>query len=57
MVQAINNNYVRPIYSAVDINIRKPEVNPKSTKNMTVVNDNGVYNAVKIDIDKEMKIV
>lgn len=51
MVQAIDNNFIRPIYNGVDINIRKPEVNPKDADSMSVVNDNGIYNAVRIDID------
>ena len=51
MVQPIDLN--KPVYSAVNINIRKPEVDTKSntTNPMTVNNDNGIYNAVKIDID------
>ena len=51
MVQPIDFN--RPVYSAVNINIKKPEVDAKAnaTNPMTVSNDNGIYNAVKIDID------
>ena len=51
MVQPID--FSRPVYSAVNINIRKPEVDAKSNVSnpMTVSNDNGIYNAVKIDID------
>lgn len=51
MVQPINLD--KPVYSAVNINIRKPEVDAKTnvTNPMTVNNDNGIYNAVKIDID------
>ena len=51
MVQPINFN--KPVYSAVNINIRKPEVDAKTnaTNPMSVNNDNGIYNAVKIDID------
>ncbi len=45
-------NYDKPVYSAVNIKIRKPEVNAGATNPMTVNNDNGIYNAVKIDIDK-----
>jgi len=51
MVQPIDLS--KPIYSAVNINIKKPEIN--AGKNVTnpasVNNDNGIYNAVKIDID------
>ena len=54
MVQPIN--FDKPIYNAVNINIRKPEVNAGQNDNVTnptnVNNDNGIYNAVKIDIDK-----
>lgn len=51
MVQPINLD--KPVYSAVNINIRKPEVDAKTgvSNPMTVSNDNGIYNAVKIDID------
>lgn len=51
MVQPIDFN--RPVYSAVNISIRKPEVDTKTTATnpMTVTNDNGIYNAVKINID------
>ena len=51
MVQPIDFN--KPVYSAVDINIRKPEVNAGKTVTNpnTVNNDNGIYNAVKINID------
>ena len=51
MVEPIDFN--RPVYSAVNINIRKPEVdaNKNVSNPMTVNNDNGIYNAVKIDID------
>ena len=51
MVQSIDLN--KPVYSAVNISIRKPEVDAgKSVSNPTTVNnDNGIYNAVKIDID------
>ena len=50
MVQPIDFN--RPIYSAVNINIRKPEVDTKTSTNpLTISNDNGIYNAVKINID------
>ena len=50
MVQPIDFN--RPVYSAVNINIRKPEVDTKTSTNpLTVSNDNGIYNAVKINID------
>ena len=51
MVQSIDSLLNKPVYNAVNINIRKPEVN--STKeNNTVTTDNGIYNAVKINIDK-----
>ena len=54
MVQSIDFN--KPVYSAVNINIRKPEVDAgvnkdNTTDPMAVNNDNGIYNAVKIDID------
>ena len=50
MVQPIDLN--KPVYSAVNINIKKPEVNTNNVTNpMTVNSDNGIYNAVKIDID------
>jgi len=52
MVQSIDFN--KPVYSAVNIGIKKPEVD-LSGKNVSnpleVNNDNGIYNAVKIDID------
>ena len=50
MVQSIDN-MAKPIYNAVNINIRKPEVNAGVSNPTTIVNDNGYYNAVKIDID------
>ena len=50
MVQSIDNSVLRPNYNAVNINIKKPEVNAGNNQN-TYVNDNGIYNAVKIDID------
>ena len=49
MVQAIDFN--RPVYNAVNIRIRKPEVNAGKCSDTTVVTDNGIYNAVKINID------
>ena len=49
MVQSIDFN--RPVYNAVNIRIRKPEVNAGNKNDMTVVTDNGIYNAVKINID------
>lgn len=51
MIQPIDFN--RPVYSAVNIHIRKPEVDAKNnvTNPIEVNNDNGIYNAVKIDID------
>lgn len=51
MVQPIDLS--KPVYSAVNISIKKPEVNAGKTVSnpMTVNNDNGIYNAVKIDID------
>ena len=51
MVEAINSNMTKPVYNAVNINIKKPEVNIKENNNMTLTTDNGVYNAVKINID------
>ena len=50
MVQPVDMN--KAVYSAVNISIRKPEVDARTVSNpMTVNNDNGIYNAVKIDID------
>lgn len=50
MIQPIDFN--KPIYSAVNINIKKPEVDTNNVTNpMTAKDDNGIYNAVKIDID------
>ena len=51
MVQPIDFN--KPVYSAVNISIKKPEVDAgsRATNPLTVNNDNGIYNAVKIDID------
>ena len=50
MVQSIDNNVNRPTYNAVKINIKKPEVNVGNNVN-TIVNDNGIYNGVDIEID------
>ena len=50
MVQSIDSLFNKPVYNAVNISIRKPEINTKDDN--TVVNDNGIYNAVKINIDK-----
>ena len=50
MTQQINGQFVRPIYNGVNIRIRKPEVNT-GTQTNTFVNDNGIYNAVNIDVD------
>lgn len=52
MIQSID--FTKPVYNAVNINIRKPEVNAdkKVTDPMEVNFDNGIYNAVKIDIDR-----
>lgn len=52
MVQAIGKNLDKPVYNAVNIDIKKPEVNAKENGKMSVTNDNGIYNAVKITIDK-----
>ena len=51
MVQSLDFN--KPVYSAVNISIKKPEVDAsKNVSNpLTINNDNGIYNAVKIDID------
>ena len=50
MVQAIDFN--KPVYNAVNISIRKPEINAGNQKeSKEVSNDNGIYNGVKIDID------
>ncbi len=46
-------DFDKPVYNAVNISIRKPEVNAGSTTNpLEVNNDRGIYNAVKINIDK-----
>ena len=47
MVEAID--LTRPVYSAVNINIRKPEINKAKDSDST--KDNGIYNSVKVDID------
>ena len=53
MIQSIDDSFMRPIYNAVDINIRKPEVNAAGKKDETSIStDNGVYNAVKINVDR-----
>ena len=56
MVQPIDLNLMamKPVYNAVNIKIRKPEVNANSGQDngMSCITDNGIYNAVKIDIDK-----
>ena len=49
MVQAIDS-LNKPVYSAVNIHITKPEVNTLQNTNEEN-SDNGVYNSVKIDID------
>ena len=50
MVQPVDLN--KPVYSAVNISISKPEVEAARVSNpLTLNNDNGIYNAVKIDID------
>lgn len=51
MVQPVDFN--KPVYSAVNISIKKPEVDAAQgvSNPLTVNNDNGIYNAVKIDID------
>ncbi|MBR1776010.1 hypothetical protein IJ750_02920 [bacterium] len=51
MVQAIDKILNKPVYNAVNINIKKPEVNAKQNGEMSVNNDSGIYNAVKINID------
>ena len=50
MIQQTDGQIVRPIYNGVSIRIRKPEINT-GTQTNTLINDNGVYNAVNIDID------
>ena len=53
MIQPIDDSFMRPIYNAVDINIRKPEVNASGKKDDTSISmDNGIYNAVKINVDR-----
>lgn len=50
MVQAIDFN--KPVYNAVNISIRKPEVNAGNKQETKEINnDSGIYNAVKIHID------
>ncbi|MBR6127082.1 hypothetical protein IKQ21_05285 [bacterium] len=51
MVQSVDSFLNRPVYNAVNIRIRKPEVNAGKNNDMTVVTDNGIYNAVKINIE------
>lgn len=50
MVQSIDNSLVKPNYSAVKINISKPEVNAGGDIN-SISDDNGNYSAVNINID------
>lgn len=53
MVQALDSLINKPVYNAVNINIKKPEVNSKNNNCPDCIsNDNGIYNAVKINIDK-----
>ena len=53
MVQPID--FSKPIYNGVNINIRKPEVITKANAEGITApmlnNDNGIYNAVNIDVD------
>ena len=53
MVQSIDNSANRPIYNGVKINIQKPEVNASGVNRGENISypDNGIYNAVNIDID------
>lgn len=51
MVQSIDFNSMRPVYNAVNIKIKKPEVNAGGREDMSFVTDNGIYNAVNIKID------
>ncbi len=51
MVQGIEKILDKPVYSAVNIKIRKPEVNARENGKISATNDNGIYNAVKITID------
>ena len=48
MIQSIDSNINKPNYNAVRINIAKPELNVGEN---TVTNDNGIFNAVDINID------
>ena len=50
MVQAVDKILDKPVYNAVDIKVKQPEVNARQNNDKDV-NDNGIYNAVKIDID------
>ena len=53
MVQSVN--FKQPVYNAVSINIKNPEVNTGQNKHTNPIrynNDSGIYNAVKIDIDE-----
>lgn len=53
MIQPIDSNFLKPVYNAVDIKIRRPEVNAYGNKESdSITTDNGVYNAVTIDIDR-----
>lgn len=53
MVQSID--FSKPIYNGINISIRKPEVitgtNSDGVTNPIANNDNGIYNAVNIDVD------
>ena len=50
MVHSIDNNINRPNYNAVNISIKKPEVNVGELQT-NYSNDNGIYSAVNIEID------
>ena len=54
MIQGIDNDFLRPNYNAVKINIKHPYIHANGNQNdatTNLVTDNGVYNAVNISID------
>ena len=51
MVQSMDNNINKQNYSAVKINIQKPQVNGNANLNNLQNDNNGNYSAVSINID------
>lgn len=51
MIQAVDNNINKPSYSAVKINIQRPEVNAGDGSIEKVQTENGDFSAVNINID------